>query len=465
MHGTVLVIDPIATNRISLRVKLAASHYHVVQAGSIAEAVQVVRKTPPELILSAINLPDGPPSRLLARLRKTKVCGKVPIIALSCAKDPQERLAMLTLGFDDVLQKPVEDQFMLARARSLMRAYASATEWKLRDGTSRALGFAETNAQFGPSQRVKLVAHDAERRTELAKHLEPHLRAQVDLCHPGHVVHGEADDTPSDAFVLVVEPGREAEMLGLLATIRSHATTRHSAVLLAQIEDNPNLAAQLLDMGANDLMPEDAEPAELALRLEKLLARKQVADALRDTVRNGIEAAVIDPLTGLHNRRYAMPHLARIAERATATGKPFAVMIADMDHFKSVNDRYGHAAGDAVLIETAQRIKTNVRGIDLVARIGGEEFLIVLPAIDLVNAKRAALRLCQEVRDTPIEVPGLETGVTATVSIGMIVYDPTMPPPSGLPLSAAALLDRADRALYDAKAEGRNRVMLSRPAA
>lgn len=465
MHGTVLVIDPIATNRIGLRVKLAASHYHVVQASSIAEAIQVIGKTPPELILSAVNLPDGPPSRLLARLRRTKICGKVPIIALSCAQDPQERLAMLTLGFDDVLEKPVDDRLLLARARSLMRAYASAMEWKLRDGTSRALGFAEVNAQFAPARQVKLVAHDTERRDALAKDLIPQMHAQLHTCHPGHVVHGDEDDTAPDAFVLVVEPGREAEMLGLLATIRSHANTRHSAVLLVQTEDNPQLAAQLLDMGANDLMPENAETAELALRLDTLLARKKVADALRDTVRNGIEAAVIDPLTGLHNRRYAMPHLTRIAERANVTGKPFAVMIADMDHFKSVNDRFGHAAGDAVLIETAQRLKANVRGIDLVARIGGEEFLIVLPAIGLSNAKKAALRLCREVRNKPIAVPGSEAAVTATVSIGMIVYDPTMPPSSGLPLTAAALLDRADRALYDAKAEGRNRVMLSRPAA
>ena len=287
----------------------------------------------------------------------------------------------------------------------------------------------------------------------------------IDICRPGAAVVLDGAGHVPDAFVLVIQPGAAMDMLGLLATIRSHASTRHSAIMVVQMDADPRVGAQLLDMGANDLMGFDRDPAELALRLDTLMTRKRMSDALRDTVRSGIEAAVIDPLTGLHNRRYAMPHLARIADRAAQQNKPFAVMVADMDHFKRINDVYGHAAGDAVLVETAQRLRENLRAVDLVARIGGEEFLIVLPGVGLTNAKKAAHRLCKMIRKTPFTVPGDHGPITGTISIGMTVCDPAQSSQKGHLVTPAALLDRADRALYGAKAEGRDRVILERPAA
>ena len=465
MHGKVLVLDPIATNRILLKVKLAACHYDVLQAGSIGEAMKIISASMPELILTATSLPDGDPMYLLSKMRTVGAAGTVPIIAITSSGESGERLRLLAAGYDDVIEKPVDDALLLARARSLSRAYASASEWKLRDGTSRALGFADPAQEFGAAQKIKLVVREADRIKPWLPGLATRLSAGVELCQPEHVLSSDAGTATSDCFVLVIEPGGGAEMLGLLATIRSNANTRHSAVLVVQTQDDPSLGAHLLDTGANDLMRFQADPSELALRLETLLSRKKLTDALRDTVRSGIEAAVIDPLTGLHNRRYAMPHLARISERAVETGKPFAVLVADMDHFKHINDAYGHAAGDAVLIETAERLKGNLRALDLVARIGGEEFLVVLPGADLDDAKQAATRLCQVVRSAPFDVPGHSSGIDATISIGMTVCDPASRRSMTLQMTPDALLDRADKALYDAKAEGRNRVTLSRPAA
>ena len=102
-------------------------------------------------------------------------------------------------------------------------------------------------------------------------------------------------------------------------------------------------------------------------------------DQLRASVEDRLRLAMTDPLTGLHNRRYAMAHLSRIAERAAVAGRTFALMILDLDRFKAINDTHGHAAGDAVLAEVAARLSAQLRPIDLVARIGGEEFLIALP--------------------------------------------------------------------------------------
>ncbi|MFL4470620.1 diguanylate cyclase [Tateyamaria armeniaca] len=465
MHGKILVIDAIATNRIVLRVKLAASHYEMMQADSIGEAMSVISTCVPDMILCADSLPDGDPLRLLARLRKAGLSGKVPVIVIGAPGAAQDRQRLFAGGVEDVLERPVDDALLLARTRSVMRAYASASEWTLRDGTSRALGFAEPSAQFGPRQMVRVIASDPTRIDAWRQSLEPKLSASLTVNTPAAGVVADLPEDVPDAFVLVIEPETSMNMLGLLATIRSHASTRHSAIMVVQTDPDPRLGAQMLDMGANDLMDFDRDPAELALRVETLMTRKRMSDALRDTVRSGIEAAVIDPLTGLHNRRYAMPHLARIVDRAAKSKKPFAVMVADMDHFKQINDTLGHAAGDAVLVETARRLREDLRAVDLVARIGGEEFLIVMPGAGLSNARKAAQRLCRTIRDTPYDVPGQDAPVTATISIGLTVCDPSVKAAMTLPMNAEALLDRADKALYGAKAEGRDRVTLLRPAA
>ncbi len=465
MHGKVLIIDPIVTHRIVLRVKLAASQYEVQQASSIAEAMRIVGQAQPDLILCALSLPDGRPQKMLHRLRRAKLIGKVPIIAIGAPVDPKERVRLLEAGFDEVLGRPIDHPLLLARARSLIRGYASTSEWQLREGTSRALGFAEHSAQFGPSAHVRIVTRTPHLHEAWRQDLAPLLPAKASVCAPSEAVQHNADGSTPDAFLLITTPGRDHDTLSLLASLRSHAATRHSVIMIAQEETAAQLGAQMLDMGANDLAPFGASLEEISIRLRTLLSRKIMTDALRKTVRTGIEASVLDPLTGLHNRRYAMPHVNRIAERAQRTGKSFALMIADMDHFKHINDQYGHAAGDAVLVETARRLRSNLRAVDLVARIGGEEFLMVLPGVSLESARNAATRLCRKVGTPPIKIPGHDQPINATVSIGMIVCDAETGLPSGAALTAEALIDRADRALYDAKAEGRNRVTLCRPAA
>ncbi len=166
-----------------------------------------------------------------------------------------------------------------------------------------------------------------------------------------------------------------------------------------------------------------------------------------------------DPLTGLHNRRYALPHLARIAERAQTAGRQFAVMVLDLDRFKSINDTWGHGAGDAVLIEVAERLKSNLRAVDLIARIGGEEFLIALPDTTLEAAQATAERLRRVVGDRPVPLPNGNGSIPVTLSIGLALG---ADPAAG---SVEDLIGLADRALLGSKADGRNQVKVGRSAA
>ncbi|WP_300547764.1 GGDEF domain-containing protein, partial [Roseovarius sp.] len=160
-----------------------------------------------------------------------------------------------------------------------------------------------------------------------------------------------------------------------------------------------------------------------------------------------------DPLTGVYNRRFALPFLQRLIDSSQLSGENFAVMLADLDFFKQVNDRHGHAAGDQVLCAVTHQLRAHLRQDDMLARIGGEEFLIVTPATSRRRAQRSADRLCAVIAQTPIAVAAKTTPLHVTISIGV-----TMATAMGQTLSVAQLLEEADRALYAAKAQGRNMV-------
>jgi diguanylate cyclase (GGDEF)-like protein len=160
--------------------------------------------------------------------------------------------------------------------------------------------------------------------------------------------------------------------------------------------------------------------------------------------------AVTDELTGLHNRRHFF-HNARLEfGRARRFDHPLAAIILDIDHFKSVNDRYGHPLGDTVLREVARRCKNALREVDLLGRYGGEEFAVVLPEAGNEEACAVAERLRAVIADAPFPTPS--GPLALTISLGVAAMSPSIP-------DFDALLQRADEALLSAKAAGRNRVM------
>ena len=246
-----------------------------------------------------------------------------------------------------------------------------------------------------------------------------------------------------------------------LTDLKSHTKTRQAATVLLMPKNHQNLAAHVLVLGANDLMIQPTNAAELNIRLIRLIDRKRISSQLRKNIRIELQAAITDSLTGLYNRRYAIPHMERILMQAYENDRSCAVMIADMDHLKQINDQYGHAAGDTVLIEVSRRLNINLRSVNLVGRIDGEEFLIILPETRQNEAETAGKRLCHLIHDTPIKLPNGDFQVTVNISIGVALGGRK----NGPRHSAAQLLDMADRALYGSKSDSRNRVTLINHAA
>jgi two-component system, cell cycle response regulator len=246
--------------------------------------------------------------------------------------------------------------------------------------------------------------------------------------------------------------------LRLVSALRARPETRQSAAILVVENGDVQTAAKGLELGASDYIETPFDVSELIARIRSQLRRKRYSDRLRSNVKNGLKMAVIDPLTGIYNRRYAAQHMNRVMERAREADGVFAVMMVDLDKFKAINDRHGHDAGDAVLKEFSRRLQENIRGVDLVARFGGEEFFVAMPDVDRVQAAAAAERIRRAVEGTPFIVPGTAEKVSVTVSIGVAIADAGETDPE-------AIIKRADSALFESKHAGRNRVSFFAQAA
>ena len=452
MIGKILIVDDVSTNRIVFKVKLTAAGYQVLMAADGLGCLAAARGEKPDLILLDSNLPDRPVVSVLQDLRADPRTRRVPVVVFTSDGDDERRLQALRAGADDVLTRPIDDQTLLARLRNLLRGQDRAGETEL-------AGLAEEPVAFEGPGLVAVVTNRAERALRMKSEMKPVSRDRFQ-----HVT-GDAvfdDRLRPDVYLIEADLAGPGSGLRLMSEILSRPDTRHAACLILYDRIPPMATAMAYDLGAHDLVDAQIPPAELALRLARLVRRKREGDALRATVQDGLRLAIRDHLTGLHNRRYAMAQLQAMARAAEAQQQPFVVMLVDLDRFKSVNDRYGHAAGDAVLVEVARRLTESLRAEDMVARVGGEEFLIALPGAGIEDARIVASRLCDAVRDLPVALPsGQRIPVTASIGVTLAPVGESVPDQEAL----QAVIDRADRALLAAKASGRNQVTFGRSAA
>lgn len=451
MAGRILIVDDVATNRIVLRVKLANACYDPLMAVDAASARAAILADPPDVVLLDLGLPDGNGLDLLADLRRHPATRRLPVVVVTAQADADTRLAALRAGADDVLGKPVDDAYLMARLRAILRARQG-------DATPLLRGeLAEPVAPFEHPGLIGLSPQRAEQGVRLRRSLAGLLEHRLTLLSREEALADFTANATALPDVYLIESLPDGG-LGFLSELRSRAATRHAGI--AVLCDRPATAAIALDLGADEVLSPDMAPAEIAHRLDRLIRQRREGESLRASVRDGLRQAMFDPLTGLHNRRYAMTQLAAIATNARTQGETFAVLLVDLDRFKSINDRFGHPAGDAVLVDIAARLAATMRAGDLLARIGGEEFLIALPATDLPAARAMAERLCHVVGQSPVHLPNLGP-LGVTVSIGLTIA----PDRPHLPDDITDIIARADHALLQAKTEGRNRVTVGLMAA
>lgn len=469
MANHVLLFDSSTPARILMSSLLKAHHYEVSVCGSLSEAVNKTRAMPPDVVIAALR--DREPADLMQDLYEKHIVARgdhAPLVLfLDPDATPERRLEALAAGARDVIATPVADLLLLARLRGVLREAHGLREIERRQTTAASFGFAEKTTAFQAASSVALVT------TEDATHagftcLSDTFGSRFTRLTLDEVLVGGSDYVSRDIFVLDCSVSAARQMLSALPDLRARDHSRHAAILVMHRDEDCDGAITALTSGASDLVSADALGDEVVHRVKSLMRRKSDADDLRRNSESSMRLAATDPLTDLYNRRYADTYLADVIANSSITGEPFAVMMADIDHFKAVNDTHGHAVGDAILREIARRMRDNLRSIDLVARFGGEEFLVVMPGTGAERAGPAANRLRAQICKDPIVLmDGIE--ITVTVSVGVTVggasqfsasgAETALPDPSR-PQNGIAdrLLGLADSALYCAKAAGRNRI-------
>jgi diguanylate cyclase (GGDEF)-like protein len=263
----------------------------------------------------------------------------------------------------------------------------------------------------------------------------------------------QQDDRPRLALLDWMMPSMDG--VELCRAIRSRKPEPYVYLLLLTGRDQTQDVVEGIEAGADDYLIKPFDPQELRVRIHAGERIIELEDRLRHTQDALRDLATHDPLTGLLNRRAALDALRAELNRGCRERNPLCLVMADIDYFKRVNDAHGHAAGDEVLVEVAHRMQKSLRRYDTAGRLGGEEFLLVLPGCSLDEGVQLAERLGCLVGSEPVKWE--DKRIEVTISLGVAAANQLAP------LTVEALLRAADAALYRAKAAGRNRVDFAAP--
>ena len=450
MTARILVVDDVLANVKLLEARLTAEYFDVRTASNGLEALQLCTRSAFDVVLCDVMMPGMDGFEVCRRLKTDPATAHVPVVLVTALDGNADRVRGLEAGADDFLTKPVDELALIARVRSLARYKQVVDELRRQVEASATLGL-QSGARSGllvdsgTRGRVLLV----EDRQASAESLAATLREshEVDLETVADDALYRAENGSYDLLVLS-STLKDYDSLRVCSQLRTLESTRDLPILLLADGEDRDRILRGLDLGVNDYLVRPVDRNELMARVRSQIRRKRYSARLREIMQSSLQMAVTDPLTGVHNRRYLETHLGTLIENAADAHKPLALMILDIDHFKSVNDTFGHDAGDDVLRGFAARVKPVIRGIDVFCRLGGEEFIIVMPDTTLDIAGRVAERVRRAVGDMlfPIGTGGRQIAVT--VSIGLAERR------NGR--EADVILKRADRALYRSKASGRN---------
>ncbi len=353
MSARILIVDDVPANVKLLGARLNAEYFDVVVASNGPEALDLCRKGQCDVVLLDVIMPGMDGFEVCRRLKADPVTMHLPVVMITALDSPADRVAGLEAGADDFLTKPVNDLALTARVRSLARLKMLTDELGARSATATQIELADWVIDEKVPGKILLVDDRPSTREGIVSYLKRSNEVTVES-DPQEALFKAAENEFD--LALVSFDSSKHDGLRLCSQLRSLDRTRTLPILAI---DGPELEARLmraLDLGVNDYILRPIDRNEMAARVRTQIRRKRYADRLRDNMQLTLEMAITDGLTGLHNRRYFERHLATMVDQATTRGRPLSLLIIDVDHFKSINDTYGHLAGDKVLKEFGRRI-------------------------------------------------------------------------------------------------------------
>ncbi len=454
MSARVLVVDDIMPNVKLLEAKLSSEYYDVLTANSGSDALEKVANESPDIVLLDVMMPGMDGFEVCEKIKQNPDTAHIPVVMVTALTDTEDRVRGLEAGADDFLSKPVNDTSLMARVRSLVRLKMTVDEWRVRENTASHLGVVDEKSTVmnEPVEHARILVvedqgFESEKFSEVLKRDDDIvIKVQAGADAMGHIAQNSFD------LMIISLNLRNEDGLRLCSHLRSNEKTRSTPILMVAEEQDLQRVAHGLEIGAHDYIMRPVDRNEFLARCRTQIRRKRFQERLRANYEISLSMALTDPLTGLYNRRYLEVHLQKLLNNNEQRRKPLGLLMLDIDFFKKVNDTYGHNVGDEILKEYARRLVDSVRSFDLVARQGGEEFVIILPDVTEERAHFIAERLRNAIGSRPFSCSAPEGQLVITTSIGGTIVLGGGDPPLDV-------LKRADDALYEAKDSGRNCVV------
>ena len=322
-----------------------------------------------DIVLLDVMMPDMDGFEVCRKLKSNPITHHIPVVMVTALDQPSDRVRGLEAGADDFLTKPVSDVALISRVRSLARLKMVTDELRLRALTTKEIGIEsperEAVAETGRNGRILIV----DDRKSSYERIVATLSAE-------HTV--DVESNPSEALfhaaegnydLLIVSLGlKDFDGLRLCSQVRSLERTRNVPILAVAEPDNNTKLVRGLEIGVNDYLLRPVDKNEMLARVRTQIKKKRYTERLRDNVQMSIEMAITDALTGLFNRRSMETHLSALVEQAASRGKPIAVLVLDIDFFKSINDGHGH---DAPAFELSDEEKS-----ETLEKLGGPIYLV-----------------------------------------------------------------------------------------
>jgi len=451
MSARVLVVDDILPNVKLLEAKLTSEYYDVITAMDGEEALRMIEADSPDLVLLDVMMPGMDGFEVCSRIKEAPSSAHIPVVMVTALTDAEDKVRGLEAGADDFLSKPINDTALMARVRSLVRLKMTTDEWRVRENTANQLGVvdAASNVMTEAADKADILViedRDYEERKIVDTLAEDEHR--LTCVQSGVDLMEKVAQSKYDLIVVSLNLQSE-DGLRLCSHLRSNEKTRLTPILMIGEEDGMDRIAHGLEIGAHDYIMRPLERNELLARIRTQIRRKRFQERLKSSYEISLSMALTDSLTGLYNRRYLEVHLEKLLEKNRNDRKTLCVMMVDIDNFKSVNDTHGHKVGDQILATFADRLKNSLRPTDMVARLGGEEFTVILPDVSKERAHMVAERLRRSIAKDSFacDVEGGALDITTSIGGALIDFKPH---------SVTEALERADKMLYAAKESGRN---------
>ena len=461
MSARILVVDDILPNVKLLEAKLKNEYYNVLTASGGQEALDIIKHEKPDLVLLDVMMPEMDGFEVCRRIKASPETEHIPVVMVTALTDASDRVNGLQAGADDFLTKPLDDVALMARVRSLIRLKMTMDEWRARENTATTLGvideFSEKEEKQGPANVLIIEDQDFEAKrlieaVESDGHMVSHAKTGMEALELiNHYLFNVI------ILSLDIDHGNEDDGLRFLSHLRSNDKARSVPILMVS-QDNTQKIARGLEIGAHDYIVRPVDKNELKARLNTQIRRFRFQEKLKANYEVSLSMALTDSLTGLFNRRYLNVHLEKLLQKSGEERKPIAVLMFDIDHFKSVNDTHGHSIGDEILKGFSNRIKGRLRSFDILARTGGEEFVAVLVDVPQERACYISERLRRSVAEDPFPASVEEGELYITTSIGAIYVGTEV-------MSVDEALSKVDKQLYEAKETGRNKVVFEKMGA